>query len=58
MKTQKRAYGKTVKLEKGKILGVIDREMAQLTMQRVRDFLSATSASKLNSYGGATESKG
>ena len=42
-------------LEKGKILGVIDREMAQLTMQRVRDFLSATSASKLNSYGGATE---
>jgi len=42
-------------LEKGKLLGVIDREFAQLTMQRVRDFLSATSASKLNSYGGATE---
>ena len=42
-------------LEKGKILGLIDREMTQLTMQRVRDFMSATSASKLNSYGGATE---
>ena len=42
-------------LEKGKILGLLDREMVQLTMQKVRDLTSGTSASKLNSYGGATE---
>ena len=42
-------------LEKGKVLGVIDREWTQLTMQKVRDLMSGTSASKLNSYGGATE---
>ena len=41
-------------LEKGKILGLIDREMTQLTLQKVRDWTSGTSASKLNSYGGAT----
>ena len=43
------------KLEKGKVLGIIDREFTQLTMQKVRDLMSGTSASKLNSYGGATE---
>jgi uncharacterized FlgJ-related protein len=43
------------KLEQGKILGLLDREMVQLTMQKVRDLTSGTSASKLNSYGGATE---
>ena len=42
-------------LEKGKVLGIIDREFTQLTMQKVRDLMSGTSASKLNSYGGATE---
>jgi len=42
-------------LEKGKVLGIIDREWTQLTMQKVRDLMSGTSASKLNSYGGATE---
>ena len=42
-------------LEKGKLLGIIDREFTQLTMQKVRDLMSGTSASKLNSYGGATE---
>ena len=42
-------------LEKGKVLGLIDREFTQLTMQKVRDLMSGTSASKLNSYGGATE---
>ena len=42
-------------LEKGKILGVIDRELTQLALQKVRDLMSATSSSKLNSYGGATE---
>ena len=41
--------------EKGKILGLIDREMVALNMQRVRSMLSATTATKLNSYGGATE---
>jgi uncharacterized FlgJ-related protein len=41
--------------EKGKILGLIDREMTQLTMQKVRSLLASTSATKLNSYGGATE---
>ena len=41
--------------EKGKILGLIDREMVALNMQKVRSLLSATSATKLNSYGGATE---
>lgn len=41
--------------EKGKILGLLDKNMASLTMQKVRSALSATSASKLNSYGGATE---
>ena len=41
-------------LEKGKILGLIDREMTQLTLQKVRDWTSGTSASKLNSYGGPT----
>ncbi len=43
------------KAEKGKILGLIDREMTQLTLQKVRALTSATSATKLNSYGGATE---
>ena len=42
-------------LDKGKILGIIDREMTQLTMQKVRDLMSGTSSSKLNSYGGPTE---
>ena len=42
-------------LEKGKVLGIIDREWTQLTMQKVRDLMSGTSSSKLNSYGGATE---
>lgn len=42
-------------LEKGKVLGLIDREWTQLTMQKVRDLMSGTSSSKLNSYGGATE---
>jgi len=42
-------------LEKGKVLGVIDREWTQLQLQKVRDLMSGTSASKLNSYGGATE---
>ena len=42
-------------LEKGKILNIIDREWTQLQMQKVRDLMSGTSASKLNSYGGATE---
>jgi flagellum-specific peptidoglycan hydrolase FlgJ len=41
--------------EKGKILGLIDREMVALNMQRVRSLLSSTTATKLNSYGGATE---
>ena len=41
--------------EKGKILGLIDREMTQLTMQKVRSLLASTSATKLNSFGGATE---
>jgi len=41
--------------EKGKILGLIDREMVALNMQKVRSMLSSTSATKLNSYGGATE---
>ena len=40
---------------KGRILGLIDREMTQLTLQKVRALTSATSATKLNSYGGATE---
>ena len=43
------------KQEKGKILGLIDREMVALNMQKVRSMLSATSATKLNSYGGPTE---
>jgi len=42
-------------LEKGKVLGIIDREWTQLQLQKVRDLMSGTSASKLNSYGGATE---
>ena len=46
------------KLEKGKILGVIDRELTQLTLQKVRDLMSATSATKLDSYGGATREIG
>ena len=41
--------------EKGKILGLIDREMVALNMQKVRSALSSTTATKLNSYGGATE---
>ena len=41
--------------EKGKILGLIDREVVALNMQKVRSLLSSTSATKLNSYGGATE---
>ena len=43
---------------KGKILGVLDREVTQLTLQKVRDLMSATSATKLDSYGGATKEIG
>ena len=46
------------KLEKGKILGVIDRELTQLTLQKVRDLMSSTSSTKLDSYGGATREIG
>lgn len=44
--------------EKGKLLGLIDREMVALTMQKVRSALSATTATKLASYGGPTEKIG
>ena len=44
--------------EKGKLLGLIDREMVALTMQKVRSALSATTSTKLASYGGPTEKIG
>ena len=46
------------KLDKGRILGVIDREWTQLQLQKIRDWTSGTSATKLASYGGATEQVG
>ena len=41
--------------EKGKLLGLIDKNMVSLNLQKIRSLTSATAASKLNSYGGATE---
>ena len=46
------------KLDKGRILGIIDREWTQLQLQKIRDWTSGTSATKLASYGGATEQVG
>ena len=44
--------------DKNKILGIIDSESVKYTLQQLRSFTSATSSTKLESYGGATEQVG
>jgi GH24 family phage-related lysozyme (muramidase) len=44
--------------DKNKILGIIDSEATKYTLQQIRAFTSATSSTKLEAYGGATEQVG
>ena len=44
--------------DKNKILNIIDSEAVKYTLQQLRNWTSATSSTKLESYGGATEKVG
>ena len=59
-KTQKyiQASKKFKLADKNKVLGIIDSDYVKYTLQQLRSMTSATSSTKLNSYGGATERVG
>ena len=44
--------------DKNKVLGIIDSEAVKYTLQQIRAYTSATSSTKLEAYGGATEQVG